>query len=115
MRSLTTSVLVRAVAVLVAASAAPGFAGAVEPDVDVRLIPALAPHSYDELPSDDAYLGQRGVQNELSLNPTPNPNYVVEVWVSDVGDVNTGVTSAYFDVSWDNGAINAATEVTQTR
>ncbi|HNO80431.1 MAG TPA: VCBS repeat-containing protein, partial [Phycisphaerae bacterium] len=36
--------------------------------------------------------------------------YYLEVWVSDVGDINTGVTSAYVDLTW-SGALAAGVSV----
>ncbi len=114
MRSRKMKILAALVVPLVGSVAVPALAGPVLPDVDVRLIPALSPHGSDELPSGDAYLGERKVPNVLPLDWTVNPSYILEVWVSDIGTVNTGVTSAYFDVTWDNDAINDATGLTHT-
>ena len=114
MRSRTKSILGPMAVFLVGSAAVPALAGPDLPDVDVRLIPALSPHGSDELPNTDPYLGTSGVRNELNFEWTVDPSYVLEVWVSDVGSVNTGVTSAYLDVSWDNGAINDATGLTHT-
>ena len=37
----------------------------------------------------------------------PGETYYVEVWASDVGDVNTGLTSVYVDLAFPSGAANA--------
>jgi hypothetical protein len=92
----------------------PAFAGFNPPDVDVRLIPAHSPHASDQLPAADPYLGTLGVQNGLAVDLTIASDYVLEVWVSDVGAVNTGLTSAYLDVAWDNDAISEAVDITHT-
>ena len=115
MRSCTITILAAVAVPLIGSVAVPALAGPVLPDVDVRLIPAVSPHGSDELPAGDAYLGAPGVRNVLPLYWMGTPiDYVLEVWVSDVGTVNTGVTSAYFDVTWDNDAINDATGLTHT-
>jgi hypothetical protein len=59
-------------------------------DLDFRLIARPSPSAYEtttQLPDSLASV-------------TVGDTYYVEFWVSDVGSLNTGVTSAYIDVSW---------------
>ncbi len=114
MRSCIIGILAALAVPLGGSATAPALAGPILADVDVRLIPALSPHGSDELPAGDAYLGAAGVRSVLRLDWMVTQNYVLEVWVSDVGSVNTGVTSVYLNVDWDNDAMNDAMGMTHT-
>jgi len=66
-------------------------------DVDVRIIPLAAPSASDTtetLPSSVA-----------SVNP--GQSHVLEVWASDTGSENTGLVSAYLDISYDTAWVDA--------
>lgn len=86
------------------------------PDIEVRLVPATAAHTQNQLPAGDSYFSTRYsatqdrylLRHELSL-PF---DFFVEIWISDVGELNTGVTSAYFDVAWSDGVITDAVAIT---
>lgn len=81
--------------------AAPAIA---QVDVKAYLIPVVNPGEVNpnSIPpeADDRY--------HLELDPNITPNYHIEIWINDLGALNTGVISAYTDVSWDNGAITDA-------
>lgn len=115
MRSRTIGILVALVVPLVGLVAVPTLAGPAY-DVEVRLLPTPTPAAVDELDRDDLHFTSRwnaALQRYVEpVDWTTDPNYTLEVWVSDVGSVNTGVTSAYLDVEWDNDAINDATGMT---
>ncbi|MCH8854051.1 MAG: hypothetical protein IID41_15585, partial [Planctomycetes bacterium] len=99
MRSLATERLIMTV-VCFATAAAPAAA---QIDVEVRLIPVESPSGSDVVPDVGSL-----PSNTLILNRSVTPEFFLEVWVSDVGSVNTGVIAAYFDVTWDNGNLTDA-------
>ena len=67
-----------------------------EPDVWVFLVPMLEPG--DKNPNDYADPNDPELHS-LALT-VMQATFSVEVWVNDLGDLNTGVVSAYFDVAW---------------
>lgn len=97
---------------------APALGGPVF-DVEVRLVPTIAPAESNELAATDSYFSSRwDAELERYVEPVawpPDQNYSVEVWASDNNSAstpNTGVIAAYFDISWDNGNITHATGLT---
>ncbi len=93
--------IVLAITLSIASVPAPSWAS---PDVKAYLVPVLTPGDIDpnDVPpaADDRY--------HLEFDWTVYPTYHVEVWVNDLGDLNSGVISAYTNVTWDNGAITDA-------
>ncbi len=77
-------------------SNAVAFAAGVDPtDVELQLIP-LAASSVVETTTDPS-----GLPGQL-CDTTPIPeNFVVELWASDIGDVNTGITGFFVDLDFD--------------
>jgi hypothetical protein len=72
-------------------------------DVKAYLVPVLSPG--DVNPND--VVDSPGVDDcyHLQFDWTSTPNFHVEIWINDLGVLNTGVISAYTDVIWDNGII----------
>lgn len=72
-------------------------------DIDFKLVAVAAPSATDLTTTLPASL------NSVQVGQT----YYVEVWVSDVGDINTGLTSAYIDVSYPNASASV-TQISHT-
>ena len=65
-------------------------------DVELRLIPLLVPSGLDVTDDPGALPNQ---VCEAGMLPG---NFVVELWASDIGVINTGVTGFYVDVFFNN-------------
>src|SRR3972149_3862956 len=89
---LTRSNLV-ALALVSVLTNAPMSAAGIVSDVEVRLVPAIAPSGSSQLPGDDAYFTSRwnpGLGRYVEpVDWTTNPNYSLEVWVSDNNQKDT--------------------------
>jgi len=81
-------------------AAAPAMA---QVDVKAYLVPVLNPGDVDPnvvLPaSDDRY--------HLAADWNTTSVFHLEIWVNDLGAVNTGVIAAYTNITWDNGSITS--------
>jgi hypothetical protein len=85
------------------------YATGIDPtDVELRLVPLIAPSGLDATTDPDALPGQL-----CSISPLPS-TFTLELWTSDIGVLNTGVTGFFADLAFDpnilqvNGVTNGA-------
>jgi len=70
-------------------------------DVELRLVPLLAPSGVDTALDVDALPGQL-----CDAEPLPG-SFVIELWASDSGTLNTGIIGFYLDLAFDSTVLEA--------
>jgi hypothetical protein len=68
-------------------------------DVEFRLTARVEPSDFD--------VSATPPRSKLLRSPGEGEMFYIEVWATDTGDINTGLTSAYVDLAWSDDAISA--------